>query len=141
MAKVAIIYYSSTGHVDRLARAIEEGALGAGAEVRRRHVEELAPDEAVAANPDWAAHREAIAGEPTASLDDLEWADADVFGTPTRFGNLSAQLKQFMDQAGGLWAEGKLSDKLTSGFTSAQNPTAASYQGARVARIADRLAG
>jgi NAD(P)H dehydrogenase (quinone) len=59
---------------------------------------------------------------PEASMDDLEWADAYIFGTPTRFGNVSAQLKQFLDSAGGLWFEGKLADKVVSGFTSAQNP-------------------
>jgi NAD(P)H dehydrogenase (quinone) len=122
MAKVAIIYYSATGHVHRLARAIEEGARGAGAETRLRHVEELAPEEAIAENEGWATHREEVEGDPVAALDDLEWADALVFGSPTRFGNVSAQLKQFMDQAGGLWAEGKLTDKLFSGFTSSQNP-------------------
>ncbi len=58
---------------------------------------------------------------PEASLEDLAWADAYVFGTPTRFGNVSAQLKQFIDTAGPLWAEGKLADKVVSGFTSALN--------------------
>ncbi len=55
-------------------------------------------------------------------MDDLEWADAYIFGTPTRFGNVSAQLKQFIDTAGGLWFQGKLADKVVGGFTSAQNP-------------------
>ena len=59
---------------------------------------------------------------PEAELADLEWADAYIFGTPTRFGNVSAQLKQFIDTTGGLWFEGKLADKVVSGFTSAQNP-------------------
>ena len=56
-----------------------------------------------------------------AQLEDLEWADAYIFGTPARFGNVSAQLKQFIDTTGGLWFEGKLADKVVSGFTSAQN--------------------
>ena len=55
-------------------------------------------------------------------MDDLEWADAYLLGTPARFGNVSAQLKQFLDQTGGLWFQGKLADKVVSGFTSAQNP-------------------
>jgi NAD(P)H dehydrogenase (quinone) len=103
-------------------RAVEKGARAAGAEIRRRHVEELAPEEAIAGNEEWAAHRQEVRGEPTARLDDLEWADALVFGSPTRFGNVAAQLKQFLDQAGGLWEEGKLADKVASGFTSTQNP-------------------
>lgn len=122
MTRVAIIYYSSTGNVHRLAEAVEEGAGGAGAEVRLRRVEELAPEEAIARNPDWAAHRDATRHVETATLDDLEWADAFVFGTPTRFGNVSSQLKQFMDSAGPLWAEGRLAGKIASGFTSSQNP-------------------
>jgi NAD(P)H dehydrogenase (quinone) len=98
-----------------------DGAEGAGAEVRVRHVEELAPESAIAENEEWAAHRAAVADEPTASLDDLAWCDAYIFGTPTRFGNVASQLKQFLDSAGGLWAEGALADKVASGFTSSQN--------------------
>jgi len=122
MPKVAIIYYSASGHVHRLAQAVEEGAREADAETRLRHVAELAPEEAVAQNEEWVAHRREVEGEPVASLDDIEWADAMIFGTPTRFGNVSAQLKQLLDSAGGLWVEGKLADKVASGFTSAQNP-------------------
>jgi NAD(P)H dehydrogenase (quinone) len=59
--------------------------------------------------------------DPVASLDDLEWCDGYIFGTPTRFGNVSAQLKQFMDTAGPLWGAGKLADKVAAGFTSSQN--------------------
>jgi NAD(P)H dehydrogenase (quinone) len=121
MTRVAVIYYSSTGHVHRLAEAVEEGAREAGAETRLRRVEELAPDEAIRQNPDWAAHRDATLGVEVATLDDLEWADAMVFGSPTRFGNVAAQLKQFLDQAGPLWAEGRLAGKIASGFTSSQN--------------------
>ena len=116
--KVAVIYYSSTGTVYELAQAIAEGARGAGAEVRLRRARELAPPEAVAQNPAWQAHLEATADVPEASVDDLEWADGVIFGTPTRYGNLAAQLKQFIDSTGGLWAQGKLADKVYSGFTS-----------------------
>ena len=122
MSRVAVIYYSSTGHVHRLAEAVEEGAREAGAETRLRHVEELAPEEAIAQNPDWVAHREETRDIEVATLDDLDWADAYVFGSPTRFGNVAAQLKQFLDSAGPLWAEGKLAGKIASGFTSSQNP-------------------
>ena len=119
MTKVAVIYYSATGNVYKLGRAIEEGAKEAGAEVRFRKVHELAPEEAIKSNQGWYDHSLETQDVPEASLDDLEWADAYIFGTPTRFGNVSAQLKQFIDTAGGLWFQGKLADKVVSGFTSA----------------------
>jgi NAD(P)H dehydrogenase (quinone) len=118
MTKVAVIYYSATGNVHKLAQAVEEGAKGRGAEVRLRRVRELAPEGAIKSNPAWHEHALHTLGVPEADLDDLEWADAYVFGTPTRFGNVSAQLKQFMDTTGGLWAAGKLADKIAAGFTS-----------------------
>ncbi len=120
-AKVAVIYYSATGNVYKLAQAIEEGAKEAGAEVRLRKVHELAPEEAIKSNQGWYDHALMTEDVPEAQLDDLEWADAYIFGTPTRFGNVSAQLKQFIDTAGGLWFQGKLADKVVSGFTSASN--------------------
>jgi len=78
-------------------------------------------DAAVSSNPKWREFADRTAKEPRASLDDLDWADAVVFGTPTRFGNVSAQLKAFLDSAGGLWFGGKLANKVYAGFTSAQN--------------------
>ncbi|GAA3891596.1 MULTISPECIES: NAD(P)H:quinone oxidoreductase [Streptomyces] len=114
--KVAIVYYSSTGTVSRLATELGDAATKAGAEVRVRKVTELAPAEAIASNERWAAHAEATADVPVATPDDVLWADAVIFGTPTRFGNVAAQLKQFLDTLGGLWAEGKLADKVYSGF-------------------------
>jgi NAD(P)H dehydrogenase (quinone) len=120
--KVAVIYYSATGNVYRLAQAVQEGAQEAGAEVRVRKVRELAPEEAIKSNQGWYDHYMETQDVPEAELEDLEWADAVVFGTPTRFGNVSAQLKQFLDTTGPLWAEGKLVDKVAGGFTSAQNP-------------------
>ena len=122
MANVAVIYYSATGNVHELAHAVEGGARAARAETRLRHVAELAPEEAIAQNDAWVRHRERVEDDPVAELEDLEWADAIIFGTPTRYGNVSSQLKQFLDMTGGLWAEGKLADKVVSGFTSAQNP-------------------
>jgi NAD(P)H dehydrogenase (quinone) len=121
MPNVAIIYYSSTGTNDAMARAVEDGARAAGAEVRRRLVAENAPAEAIASNPAWKAYVDKTAKEPRASLDDLEWADAIILGTPTRYGNVAAQLKAFLDSTGGLWAKGKLANKVYSGFTSAVN--------------------
>ena len=117
--KVAVIYYSATGNVYELARAVEEGAKEAGAEVRFRKVRELAPEEAIKSNRGWYGHALMTEDVPEASQEDMEWADAYVFGTPTRFGNVSAQLKQFLDQTGGLWFEGKLADKVVGAFTSA----------------------
>ncbi|MBM0256443.1 NAD(P)H:quinone oxidoreductase [Micromonospora sp. 4G55] len=119
--KVAVIYYSSTGNVHALAQAVAEGAVKAGAEVRLRRVPELAPDAAIDSNPAWRAHLTATADVEVATHDDLRWADAYAFGTPTRYGNVSAQLKQFLDGTGQLWAAGELSGKAATAFTSAGN--------------------
>lgn len=121
MAKIAIIYYSTYGHTYRLAQAIEEGAKSQGAETRLRKVRELAPDEVIATQQGWKDHRAATQHVPEATLDDLEWADGYAFGTPTRFGNPAAQLKQFIDTTGGLWQRGVLSDKPVTSFTGALN--------------------
>lgn len=118
-ARVLVVYYSATGSVHRLAQAVAEGATSQGAEVRLRRVAELAPPEAVAANPLWSKHREDT--DPlveVASLEDLEWADGYAFGTPTRYGAPAAQLKQFIDSASSLWHEGKLADKPVTIFVS-----------------------
>jgi NAD(P)H dehydrogenase (quinone) len=121
-AKIAVIYYSATGNVHGLAQAVGEGAEGSGAEVRLRHVEELASELLISQNQYWGRHRSQVGEAPVAALDDLEWADGVAFGSPTRFGNIAAQLKQFIDQAGELWQAGKLADKVGTSFTSTQNP-------------------
>jgi NAD(P)H dehydrogenase (quinone) len=121
MTKIAVIYYSSTGNVHALAEALAEGASEAGADVRLRRAAELAPDEAIDSNPAWRAHLEATADIPEATDDDLRWADAYAFGTPARYGNVSSQLKQFIDTTGPLWAAGELADKPVTAFTSAVN--------------------
>lgn len=120
-ARVAVIYYSATGNVHTLAQAAADGAASAGAEVRLRRVAELATDSAIDANPGWRQHTEAARSIEQASIDDLVWADAYAFGTPTRFGAPAAQLKHFIDQAGGLWQDGKLAGKPVTAFTSAYN--------------------
>lgn len=117
--KVAVIYYSATGTTYALAKAIVEGAESTGAEVRLRKVHELAPEEAIATNEGWAAHRLETQDVPEATLADLEECDALIFGSPTRYGLPAAQLKQFIDTTGPLWFAGKLVNKITSGFTSA----------------------
>jgi NAD(P)H dehydrogenase (quinone) len=115
--KVAIIYYSATGAVHALAQAVAEGAEKAGAHVRLRKVAETAPPEAISARPEWALHLRDTADVTEAGHDDLEWADAVLFGTPTRFGNPANQLRQFIDTTGPLWFQGKLADKVYSAFT------------------------
>ncbi|CAM5632294.1 TrpR-binding protein WrbA [Streptomyces spiroverticillatus] len=121
-AKIAVVYYSATGSVHALAAALAEGAAKTGAEVRLLRVAELAPDAALDANPAWRAHADATRDVPVATLDDLRWADAYAFGTPTRYGNVSSQLKQFLDSTGGLWASGVFTDKPVTGFVSTSNP-------------------
>jgi NAD(P)H dehydrogenase (quinone) len=117
MAKVAIIYYSQTGTTYELAKAVEEGAKSAGAETRLLRVKETAPAEVWEKNDKWKNHLDETSDVAEASNDDLEWADAIIFGTPTRYGLPAAQLKDFMDQTGGLWAKGALTDKIGSSFT------------------------
>src|SRR4029079_12269050 len=98
MSRVAVIYYSATGNVHMLANAIAEGASETGADVRLRRVPELAPEEAIQQNQLWARHRDETRDTvEEATLDDLQWAEGYAFGTPTRFGNPAAQLKQYLD--------------------------------------------
>ena len=117
--KVSVIYYSATGSVYTLAQAAAEAAEKAGAEVRLRKVHELAPQEAIASNEGWSKHALETQDVAEATLDDLEWADVILLGTPTRYGLPTAQLKQFIDQTGPLWGTGKLVNKVVSSFTSA----------------------
>ena len=119
--KLAIIYYSSTGTNYQLAQWAAESAKEEGAEVKILKVQELAPQNAIDSNPGWKKHLEATKNIPVATLDDLEWADAIIFSTPTRYGNVAAQMKQFMDSTGPLWAEGKLTNKVVSAMSSAIN--------------------
>ncbi|HHT68102.1 MAG TPA: NAD(P)H:quinone oxidoreductase [Firmicutes bacterium] len=120
--KLAVIYYSSTGTNYQLAKWAKEGAEELGAEVRVLKVPELAPQAAIDSNPAWKAHVEATKDVPEVTSADLEWADAYIFSVPTRFGNMAAQMRQFLDTTGGLWFHGKLANKVVSGMTSAQNP-------------------
>lgn len=120
--KLAIIYYSSTGANHQMAKWAEEGATQEGAETRVRKVKELAPPEAINANPAWKKNYEATKNIPEASLDDLEWADAIIFSAPTRYGSPASQFRQFLDLTGGLWSKGKLENKVVSAMSSAMNP-------------------
>lgn len=119
--KLAIIYYSMTGTNYQLAKWAEEAAAKAGAEVRVLKVQELAPEEVVNSNPVWKKLTEDTEDVPVASSDDLVWADAIIFSSPTRFGNVTSQIKNFMDLQGRIWAEGKLMNKVVSAMSSAQN--------------------
>ncbi len=116
-ANIAVIYYSSTGTVYELAQSVAAGAEDAGAKVRLLKVAELAPEAAIASNPAWGDHAAATQDIPVATVEDVQWSDAVIFGSPTRFGNVANQLKQFIDSLGGLWAQGQLANKVYSGFT------------------------
>ncbi|WP_156296084.1 NAD(P)H:quinone oxidoreductase [Mycobacterium paragordonae] len=118
MTKLAIIYYSATGHGTSMAQRVAAAAEAAGAEVRVRHVAETRDPASFAHNPAWTANYEATKDLPTATGEDIEWADAVIFGSPTRFGSVASQLRDFLDGLGGLWAAGKLADKVYAGFTS-----------------------
>ena len=120
--KLAVIYYSMTGINYQLAQWAAEAAKEVGAEVRLRKVHELAPEAAINNNPGWKANVEATRDILEASSDDLDWADAIIFSVPTRFGNVASQMKQFIDLQGGMWAQGKLMNKVVSAMSSAQNP-------------------
>ncbi|WP_020660677.1 flavodoxin family protein [Amycolatopsis benzoatilytica] len=116
--RILVVYYSATGNTAALAGALAEGAASTGAEVRVRTVPESAPAEAVASNRRWQAWVGTGPHHDLAALADLEWADGLALGSPTRFGGPAAQLKSFVDTTGGLWAQGKLADKVATSFTS-----------------------
>lgn len=120
--KLAVIYYSSTGTNYQLARWAAEAARQFGAEAKILKVPELAPQDTIDSNPSWKAHTEATKDVQEVSLTDLDEADACIFSFPTRYGNLPAQMKMFLDSTGELWSQGKLTNKVVSAMTSAQNP-------------------
>ncbi len=118
MTKLAVIYYSATGHGTSMAQRVAESAQAAGAEVRIRPVAETRDPASFAQNPAWTANYEATKDMPHATGDDIVWADAVIFGSPTRFGSVASQLRDFLDSLGGLWSQGKLADKVYAAFTS-----------------------
>jgi NAD(P)H dehydrogenase (quinone) len=114
MTKVLVLYYSSYGHVETMAKAVAEGARGvAGTEVTLKRVPELMPED-VAKKAGVKLDQEAPVAQPSELAD----YDAVIFGTPTRFGNMAAQMRNFLDQTGGLWAKGALIGKVGSVFAS-----------------------
>lgn len=126
--KLLIAYYSSTGTGTQMATWAKEAAEAAGAEVRLRKVHELAPEVAIDSNPLWRKNTENTNEIQEVTSEDLLWADAYIFSSPSRFGVMASQLKQFFDLQGGLWAQGKLANKFVSAFSSAQNPNGGQEQ-------------
>lgn len=122
MTKLAIIYYSATGHGTSMAKRVAAAAEAAGAEVRVRPVAETRDPASFAHNPAWTANYEATKDLPAATGEDIVWADAVIFGSPTRFGSTTSQFQTFMDSLGGLWAQGKLADKVYAAWTSTESP-------------------
>ena len=113
MTKVLVLYYSSYGHIETMAQAVAEGARTGGAQVTIKRVPELTPPEVARA-----AHYKLEQSAPVARVEELAEYDAIIVGAPTRFGNMAAQMKNFLDQTGGLWAKGALVGKVGSVFTS-----------------------
>jgi NAD(P)H dehydrogenase (quinone) len=113
MTKVLILYYSSYGHIEKMAQAVAEGVREAGAQVTIKRVPELVPEEVARKS-----HFKLDQAAPIATVDELPEYDAIVIGVPTRFGNMPAQMKNFLDQTGGLWFQGKLIGKVGAVFTS-----------------------
>jgi len=131
MAKVLVLYYSSWGHMEAMAQAAAKGAASTGADVTIKRVPELVPEE-VAKAAHYKLDQDAAIAAP------LELADYDavIFGVSTRFGMMASQLKNFLDQTGPLWAEGKLINKVASVMVS----TAAQHGGAEMAIISTQAA-
>jgi NAD(P)H dehydrogenase (quinone) len=113
MTKVLVLYYSSYGHIEQMAQAIADGVRAAGVEAVIKRVPELVPEEIAKKS-----HFKLDQAAPIATVAELPDYDAIIIGVPTRFGNMAAQMKNFLDQAGGLWAQGKLIGKVGSVFTS-----------------------
>ncbi|MDR3440158.1 NAD(P)H:quinone oxidoreductase [Telmatospirillum sp.] len=113
MTKVLVLYYSTYGHIETVAKAVAEGAREAGAVVDIKRVPETVPEEVAKA-----AHFKIDQDAPVAKVEDLAAYDAIIVGTGTRFGRMSSQMASFFDQAGGLWARGALNGKVGGAFTS-----------------------
>lgn len=116
---ILIAFYSRGGSTEALAKSIAEGAQAAGAQIRIRRARDIVAEEIIQRVPGWAENRDRMYKEyEVPTEDDAVWADGIIFGTPTRFGNVSAELKAYIDSLGGLWFQGKLNGKAGSAFTS-----------------------
>jgi NAD(P)H dehydrogenase (quinone) len=113
MAKVLVLYYSSYGHIEKMAQAVAEGVRNAGAQVDIKRVPETVPDEVARR-----AHFKLDQPAPVATIAELEHYDAVIVGTGTRFGRISSQMASFLDQAGPLWMRGALNGKVGAAFAS-----------------------
>ena len=113
MTKVLVLYYSAYGHIETMAQAVAEGVRATGAEVTIKRVPELVPEEVARK-----AGMKLEQATPIATVDELPQYDAIIFGTPTRFGNMAAQMRNFLDQTGGHWMSGALIGKVGSVFAS-----------------------
>ncbi|OON63060.1 NAD(P)H:quinone oxidoreductase, type IV [Massilia sp. KIM] len=113
MAKVLVLYYSSYGHIETMAKAVAEGARAAGATVDVKRVPETVPEEVAKG-----AHFKLQQDPPVATVAELENYDAIIVGAPTRYGRMPSQMAAFLDQTGGLWARGALNGKVGGAFTS-----------------------
>jgi NAD(P)H dehydrogenase (quinone) len=113
MAKVLVLYYSAYGHIETMAYAVAEGAKSAGAEVTVKRVPELVPDEVAKAS-----YYKMDQAAPIATVDELAEYDAIIVGAGTRYGTVASQMRNFWDQTGGLWFNGKLVGKVGAMFTS-----------------------
>ena len=111
MTKVIVLYYSTYGHIETMAKAVADGAREAGAAVDIKRVPELVPAEIAKAS-----HYKLDQAAPVARIEDLAGYDAIIVGTGTRFGRMSSQMANFLDQAGGLWAKGALHGKVGGAF-------------------------
>jgi NAD(P)H dehydrogenase (quinone) len=119
MTNVLVAFYSRSGITEKLAQAVAEGAMAGGAGVRLRRAREVVGEAVMKTVPGWseqAARLNGLYEAPTE--DDAQWADAIIFGTPTRFGLISSELKAYVDSLGALWFRGKLNLKVGSAFTS-----------------------
>jgi NAD(P)H dehydrogenase (quinone) len=113
MARVLVLYYSAYGHIETMANAVAEGAKSAGADVVVKRVPELVPEEVAKAS-----HFKLDQAAPIATIEELAEYDAIIVGAGTRFGTVASQMRNFWDQTGGLWFNGKLVGKVGSVFTS-----------------------
>jgi NAD(P)H dehydrogenase (quinone) len=120
--KVAVIYYSTYGTNHAMAETAAEAAREAGADVRLLKAKETAPQEVVQGQEAWAKQAQKTEDVPEATPDDMVWADAYLFSTPTRYGGAASQMRAFIDTLGPIWQKGELANKIATAMTSANNP-------------------
>lgn len=120
--RLGILFYSTYGTNQTMAEIAAEAARAAGAEVRVLRIAETAPAEVVNSQDGWKAQVSRASALPVATPADMEWANAYLFSTPTRFGGAASQVRSFIDTLGGQWFSGALANKPVSAMTSAQNP-------------------